>query len=457
MAGPMVLGIGAIILFNVVDTIFVGRLGAEALAAMSFTFPVTSIVMSLAQGLGMGLTSVVSRLIGEGDEDSVRRITTHGLLLANVIVVLTAAIGWFLMEPIFALVGAPAEQMELIAQYMKPWYLGVGFLVIPMLGNGAIRASGDTKTPSFIMLGAGLVNVVLDPILIFGWGPIPAMGLAGAAYATALSWTVTFTLTLFILGKRLKMIELAWHGWGELLDSWKRILHIGLPAAGTNLLVPVSSGMVTRLVASYGSAAVAAYGVGLRLESLGLIGIFALSMAVTPFVGQNFGAHKCGRVREAVKFCVRACIVYGLAVAAVYGLGASAFASIFSDEAPVREIVKSYLWILPITWAAYGLALMINSVYNAMNRPLYSSGLIVLRLFALILPGAYLGAHFGGLTGLFIGLAIANVSIGSVAWFTMHRFLGTAEADPHAVAGPKGSHPILPHRHHPHPVPNATH
>jgi putative MATE family efflux protein len=455
MAGPMVLGIGAIILFNVVDTIFVGRLGADALAAMSFTFPVTSIVMSLAQGLGLGLTSVVSRLMGEGDTDSVRRITTHGLLLANTLVVLVAIAGFFSIEPVFALVGAPDELMPMIGDYMKPWYLAIGFLVIPMLGNGAIRASGDTKTPSFVMLSAGLVNVILDPIFIFGLGPIPAMGLAGAAYATAASWTLIFFLTLYILGRRLRLIELAWHGMGELLDSWKRILHIGLPAAGTNLLVPVSSGLVTRLVASYGSAAVAAYGVGLRLESLGMIGIFSLSMAVTPFVGQNFGAHQCGRVREAVSFGVKSCLAYGLGVALLYGLGSHWLALAFSEEAPVREIVQTYLWILPITWGCYGLALMINAVYNAMDRPLYSSGLIVVRLFVLILPLAYLGAELGGLRGVFIGLAAANLCIGGLAWFTMHRFLGVAEADPHEVIGPKGELPLLPHRRPGHPVPHA--
>ena len=446
MAGPMILGIGAIILFNVVDTIFVGRLGADALAAMSFTFPVTSIVMSLAQGLGLGLTSVVSRLLGEGDTDSARRVTTHGLLLANTLVVIVAIAGFFSIEPVFALVGAPPELMEMIGEYMKPWYLAIGFLVIPMLGNGAIRASGDTKTPSFVMLSAGLVNVLLDPILIFGFGPVPAMGLAGAAYATAASWTVVFFLTLYIMGRRLRIIELAWHGFAELFDSWKRILHIGLPAAGTNLLVPVSSGMVTRLVASYGSAAVAAYGVGLRLESLGLIGIFSLSMAVTPFVGQNFGAQFSDRVREAVNFCAKAGLAYGLGVALVYGLGAHWLALAFSDEASVRELVQTYLWILPITWGSYGLALMVNSVYNAMDRPLYSSGLIVVRLFALILPLAYLGSYLAALEGLFAGLATANLCIGALAWFTMRRFLTSAEAEPMRFTGSKATRPPAHHR-----------
>jgi Na+-driven multidrug efflux pump len=166
----------------------------------------------------------------------------------------------------------------------------------------------------------------------------------------------------------------------------------------------------------------------------------ALSTAVTPFVGQNFGAHETQRVREAVRFCIRSCLAYGLAIAAVYALAGSSIALAFSDDASVVEIVVSYLWILPITYGAYGAALIINSVYNAMDRPLRSSSLIVARLFLLTLPGAYLGAHLGGLQGVFIGLACANLGIGLLAFWSVHNYLSTAMADLHRDGRPSHGH-----------------
>lgn len=447
----MLVGIASIILFNVVDTIYVGRLGERALAAMSFTFPVVSIVMSLAQGLGLGLTSVVSRAIGQDDDDDVRRLTTHGLLLANFVVVAVAAIGWFSVEPVFRLIGAPDDLLPMISAYMRTWFLGVGFLVIPMLGNGAIRATGDTKSPSYIMVVAGLVNIVLDPLLIFGIGPFPRLELQGAALATVISWTVTFGAAFWLL-RRNDMLEFRFPAMGQLIDSWRRILRIGLPAAATNLLVPVSSGLLTRIVATHGTAAVAAYGVGLRLESLGMIGVFAMSTAITPFVGQNFGAHACDRVRQAVRYTASLAWKYGLGAALLFGLGAWVIAIAFSDDPDVRQLVRVFLWVLPFSWGAYGLAIIVNSVYNAMDRPLRSSALIVLRLFGLTLPLAWAGSYLYDVVGVFAGLAIANLTIGVVAYLSIRSFLHLAERDPHTVIGPRGALPVLSHDDGAHPV-----
>ena len=204
----MAFGIAAIILFTVVDTFYVGRLGAEQLAAMGFTFPISYIVMSIAMGLSVGTSSTIARAIGEGHQLRVQRLATDGLGLAFVIVTCFSLIGLTNLNTIFSMIGAKGEILELISDYMIPWCLGVGLLVIPMVGNGAIRATGDTKTPATIMVIAGIVNIVLDPFLIFGIGPFPRLELQGAALATVVSWGVTFTASLWILGKREGMIRL---------------------------------------------------------------------------------------------------------------------------------------------------------------------------------------------------------------------------------------------------------
>ncbi|MDE0043872.1 MAG: MATE family efflux transporter, partial [Candidatus Poribacteria bacterium] len=223
LAIPMGLGLAAIFLFNIVDTFYVGQLGAKPLAAMGFTFPVTYIVMSVAMGFSVGASSTISRAIGEGQQDKVRRLTTDVVVLSVLIVTLFAMIGLTSLRRIFTLMGADAETLELISDYMIPWFLGVGLLGIPIVSNGAIRATGDTKSPAIIMAIAGLVNIVLDPFLIFGIGPFPRLELRGAALASVISWSLTFAATIWILGKRERMIGLPFFAAKQSLESWRQI------------------------------------------------------------------------------------------------------------------------------------------------------------------------------------------------------------------------------------------
>ncbi len=429
LATPMAFGIVAIILFTVVDTFYVGRLGTEPLAAMGFTFPISYIVMSVAMGLSVGTSSTIARAIGEGHQLKVQRLATDGLGLAFLIVTCFSLIGLTNLNTIFSMIGAEGEILELISDYMIPWCLGVGLLVIPMVGNGAIRATGDTKTPATIMVIAGIVNIVLDPFLIFGIGPFPRLELQGAALATVVSWGVTFTASLWILGKREGMIRLPIFDPKHSFDSWRQILHIGIPAAGTNMMEPLSMAVITRMISGYGKEAVAAFGVGGRLEALSLIGIWALSMAMTPFVGQNFGAGNSDRIREALRFGLRFSLVWGGGVFAVLYLLSGIIAPIFNDDKAVIASVILFLQIIPISYAMYGISTLVNSTFNALGKPLQASLVIILHLFVFVLPLAYLGSKIYGLKGIFVGIAVGNAVVGIIAYLMVQKFLLRIEAD----------------------------
>ena len=185
---PTGFGLMAILLFAIVDTLYIGRLGAEPLAAMGFIFPINFIVMNLIRGLSVGVSSTIARAIGEGNQPKVQRLATDGLGLAILIVTVLSLVGLTQLKAIFSLMGAEEEMLALISDYMIPWCLGVGFLIIPMVAVAVLRATGDTKTPAIIMSIAGIINIVLDPFLIFGIGPFPRLELQGAALATVSSW-----------------------------------------------------------------------------------------------------------------------------------------------------------------------------------------------------------------------------------------------------------------------------
>ncbi|MDP7093465.1 MAG: MATE family efflux transporter, partial [Gammaproteobacteria bacterium] len=171
---PMFIGMIALISYSLVDTWFVGRIGTLELAAVAFTFPVAFIINAISIGLGIGTSSVASRLFGAGEIDKIQRITTHSAMLALGIGLILLTIGLNTIEPVFRLLGADETTLPLIEQYMSIYYFGSVALIVPMIGNSVLRASGDAKTPSMLMTVGALLNVPLDYIFIFGFGPVPA-------------------------------------------------------------------------------------------------------------------------------------------------------------------------------------------------------------------------------------------------------------------------------------------
>ncbi|GBE26658.1 multidrug export protein MepA [bacterium BMS3Bbin03] len=417
----MSVGILAMQVFNLVDTFFVGQLGTNQLAAMGFTFPVVMVINSIALGLGIGASSVISRAIGEGNQSKVRRITTDALSLSLIIVTSFVVIGLFTIGPLFRSLGASAEIIRYIKSYMKIWYLGMPFVVIPMVGNSAIRATGDTKTPSFIMVSAVLVNIILDPLLIFGYGPFPRLELAGAALATVISRGITMVLSLWILYHRERMLTFAIPKLKEAVQSWGKILYVGLPAAGTNLITPISMGIITRLVAHYGAPAVAGFGVGSRIQMFSMAIIGSLSSVLTPFVGQNWGAKRYIRIKSGVNFSYLASVIWGAFLFILFLLAANPLAALFNRNPQVIWTTDVYLKIVSIGFPALGILILTASTFNALNKPLPASALMIARMFVLYVPLAYLGSNLFGLTGIFWAAVVSNYVSGAAAYFWIKR------------------------------------
>ena len=413
---PMIWGVLAITAFNIVDTYFVGQLGTKPLAAMSFTFPVVMTLGSLAMGLGVGTSSVISRAIGEGDRDRVQRLTTDSLTLSLLVVAIFVCLGLVTIKPLFTALGADADVLPFIRSYMQIWYFGMIFLVIPMVGNSAIRASGNTLIPSIIMTVAAGVNIALDPLLIMGWGGFPRLEIEGAAIATVVSRATTLVASLLVLHYREKMLCFNLPKFQIVLASWQRILQIGLPAAATSMVRPISIGLITSAIAFYGAEAVAAFGIASRIESFSLIAVVALSASIGPFVGQNWGAKKYHRVHRALNLSYLFCLGWGIMIAAILTPSASWLASLFNSNPEVIQIATQYLWFVPISYAAAGIILIASSTFNALGKPIPSMVMTVSRMVVLYIPLAYLGSKLFGINGIFVAACIANLAVGIGAY-----------------------------------------
>jgi len=414
MAIPLGYGLFAILAFSLVDTYFVSLLGTEALAAISFTFPVTFFVSALAMGLGTGLSACLARLLGQGKHEDAARFTSDGLLLAVTAVICLAIIGIMTIQPLFQLLGASDELLILIDDYMFYWYVAIPFLVIPMVGNSAIRATGDTKTPSQVMIISGFANGILDPLLIFGIGPFPELGMKGAAISSGLSWLITFTVALYVLRYRENLLLLSKPKLDNMLKNWRKIASIGMPASLTNMLSPLNNAFIMWLLASYNTKAVAAYGAGTRLEAILLIGMIAISSMLAPFIAQNSAANKSERCIEAMGLAIRYALVSQTLIYLVIALFAQQIAGLFSDDIGVIEHLSLYLYILPMSFSLQGIMMAISSSLNGLNKPIASLMLSVSRTVA-IFTFASVGAYLLGEKGIFIGISSANVLVGLFA------------------------------------------
>jgi putative MATE family efflux protein len=417
LAIPMIFGLISILLINLVDTFYISMIGVKELVAISFTFPVTFTLMSFSFGIGIGAASVISRAIGEGDHHRVQRLTTDSLLLVALIILVVAGLSYLNLDAIFRLMGATDESLPLIEEYMIPWLMGVVFVVIPIVGNSAIRATGDTKTPSIIMVIAAVVNAVLDPILIFGYGPFPEMGIEGAAIATVISYISIMIVGLWMLGKRDRMLTANWPGIAGILSSWKALLYIGIPAMLTQLLFPVSNAVLTRIAADLGDATVAAFGVGSRIESLAMIGSMALSSVIIPFIGQNYGAKNFDRIKTASRFVLRFALIWGVTAWAFLALFSGGIAWAFSDDPEIQDLIQQFFWIVPFGFGFHGISQLVSASCNALHRPFHSTTINIMRLFLFLIPLVYLGSQIWGTTGFFIGIALGNLATGTIAWY----------------------------------------
>ena len=417
---PMVFGMLGMVIFNLVDTYYVGKLGTRELAALTFTFPVILIISSFILGIGIGTSSVISRAIGEGNTHKVRRLGTDSLLLALLTAVLLVFIGSLTIAPLFTLLGATPDLLEDIRAYMQIWYFGTIFVVIPMVGNNIIRALGDTKTPGIVMMVSAILNLILDPILIFGFGPIPRMGIAGAAIATVMARALTLSVALYVLIIREKVILFKRFKVIELLHSWRDILYVGLPNALTKMIVPIAMGILTGIISTYGIKSVAAYGVATRLEFFTLALINALASIMGPFVGQNTGARRYDRVLEGIKFSEKFSMGYAIVIYIVLAIFAAPIARIFNSDSEVIRHTAMYLRIVPIAYGFQGIFLIASTSYNALNQPLHASMLTGVQI-GLLLPLAYVGSHLFGLPGIFFSVSIAYILAGIFSHFAIKR------------------------------------
>lgn len=409
----MAMGAITINIAQLAEAFYLGMVSTEALAAMGFAFPITFTLFAFAGGIGSGASSVIARAMGAGDRERVTVLVFHAQLLAIVVGALLGLLAALYADDIVSSLGAEGEVLAMATQYLQVYMLGVPFFVLAMVGSTLLRATGSAASPGIIMATGSVIQMLLGPVLIFGWFGFSAQGIGGAAWAYVISrvWTI---FLYSILLHRSKMMRLSMKG---IKKSWLDILHVGGPAVMSGLVMPASMLIITRLLAGHGHEVVAGYNVATRVETMAHMILWSASSSVEPFIGQNWGAGKFDRVKRALLLTNWFSLGWGVFTFVLMMLVGDLVVGMIDDNPVVHEVAKAFFLIIPLSIGFMGIMQIASSSFNSRGLPLPALTISLVRTVLVYVPLAIVANHYFGYIGIFVATATTNVLVGTGAWY----------------------------------------
>ncbi len=423
LAVPMVLEMMMESVFAVVDVFFVGRLGADAVAAVGLTESLLTIIYAASAGLSIGATALVSRRIGEGDPERAARTAVQALGLGVVLSIPVSVAGVWFARPLMAMMGGSPWVLEHGIHYTQVMLGGMGSVLLLFLINAIFRGAGDAAIAMRVLWLANAINIVLAPLLIFGVGPFPELGVMGAAVATTFGRSCGVAYQLYRLARgsgrlRLRRDHLR-------LEPGTMAAMLRMSGAGTvQALVGTTSWVVlARIVATFGSAAVAGYTIALRVVLFALLPSWGLSNAAATLVGQSLGAKQPERGEQAVWTAARINAVFLGALGLLFFLAAEQVVGIFTQDAGVLREGVGALRILSSSFLFYAFGMVLTSAFNGAGDTATPTLLNICCFWALELPLAWvLSGPLGmGPPGAFLAIAVAFSVLAVVAVILFRR------------------------------------
>ncbi len=413
--------------YNVADTFWLGRLGDYAVAAIMVSFPIIFLFISLGAGLTIAGTALVAQYIGAERRSQANYFASQVVGFVGALSVLLSILGYFLSARIVAMLGPEPEVYAEAVVYLRTWFLGIPFIFGFFMFQALIKGYGDTISPMKIMVAVVLLNIVLDPFLIFGWGFFPEMGVQGAAVATVVTRGLASVVSMILLFNGSMGLKVSLRDLKPDPATIKTILRIGLPAAAENSMKALGITAMTGIVAYFGTPTLAAFGVGNRLSSVVFLPSLGLAQATTTMVGQNLGAKKESRAERT------AYLSSGMAfgVLALFGVFTRVFsqpiASIFlPGEQEALALASQYISVVAFSYGFLGVLNVSNGAFRGAGKTLTAMVFAVLSLVGLRVPLAFILSRYTalGVEGLWWSVGIGNMLGGALAfwWFTLGRW-----------------------------------
>jgi len=372
-------------MYNVVDTAFVGRLGADSIAALTFCFPLFFFLIGLNSGIAIGLNSSVSRNLGAKNKEAAEQSAAHGLVLSLAFAVLLFALGLVFLKPLFSLFGADPAVVRLAMGYMRIILLGVFFMFPSFIMSSIFSAQGDTRTPMKVQAAGLILNAVLDPVFIYAL----RLGVQGAAAASVLGFLFSLVL-FFIFLRRKSYLRVSFRGFRFSWGQGREILRVGLPASLMMLLLSVYVMFINRFMAHFGTKTVAAFGLATRLESFASMPIMALSVSLVTLAGMFYGARRYEQVKDISWYGVRLGIALTSAVGLVFFVTPRLWLMIFTGDPALLSLGIAYLRIDVLTFPLMSTSMIISRIMQGLGMGTPGFFINFIRIMLVAVPLAYL-------------------------------------------------------------------
>jgi putative MATE family efflux protein len=418
LSGPAIIAFIFHTTFNFVDRLFVSRLGPVELGALGMAFTVQSILITIGSGTGIGASSLIARFIGAGKEEQANNAAEHSLLIILALALITTIFGPRLTRPLFLLLGASGQMLPYILSYINIVLYGSFFQFFSMIGNGILRGEGNTVIPMQVMVVGTLVNIALDPLLIFGIGPFPALGVQGAALATVIGRAVScIVLATSLFGKRnLVVLNMqAFRYQGGIIGG---IFAVGGPTIVGQLSNSLGLSLLFILLRPYGDMAKSAFTLGFTYQQVATLPIIGIAQGTLTMTGQNFGAGRIGRVKSIVGKSLLVCMGVMCAFALIMILGRGALVRVFSDVGEVIRIGKTMLTIFALGFPFLAARFILASFFQGLGKGFAAFVINFSYILIFAMPLALLLSRLIGIEGIWTGIVAGNLlsSILGAVW-----------------------------------------
>jgi putative MATE family efflux protein len=417
LAAPVAVAMFVQTMYNIVDTAFVGRLGAASIAALTFAFPIFFILISLNSGLGVGINSIISRLLGAKNKEEAENAAAHGILMTAAFAVVVYLLGRLALGPLYSLFGAAPEVRALSMSYMTIILLSVLFMFPAYAINSIFVAQGDTRTPMIIQTFGFVLNTVLDPIFIY----VLKFGVRGAAIATDIAIALTLLAYIYFLRKR-SYLRVHFRFFRFSPPIFREIIRVGAPASLMMLTMSVYVMFLNGYMAHFGTDYVAAFGLATRLESFVSLPIFALSISLLTLVGMFYGAKRSDLVKAISWYGLWIGVLAAVAIGVVFFALPVLFLKIFTQDRLILLIGSAYLRIDVLTFPTMAVAMIISRILQGMGFGFPGFIINTVRIFFVAVPLAYVFVFLLGYG--FLSVAWAMVAGGVTATILAFIWMG---------------------------------
>ena len=408
LAVPAMIGTLFQTLYNVVDTFFAGKISPEALSALSKSFPIYFIIIATSIGVTVAGTSLIGNSIGEKDNKKTLNYFSHIIYYGILISIFITFLGLYFSEPVFFLMGSTEEVASLGLEYTNIIYSGSFLFILVVSLNSLLHAEGDTKTYRNVLVLSFLLNIILNPILIFGFLFIPAFGVKGIGIATIISQLVSFLIILFKVLKNERVRNITNEYLVPKFLFFKNIFFQSMPISVSICGYALAAAIIFTYVGQSGEYAVAGYGVGTRIEQVVLLPILGINTAIISIIAQNYGANNLVRIKETYFTAIKYAFIIMITAGTLVFLSASVITSFFSSDPEVIEYGKRYLKISAFVLPAYPVFFLSNGFFMALKKS--ENAMIsnffrnVLNPIAVFYIAKYINASFETFFWLWVGI-----------------------------------------------------